>query len=165
MEQCLYQGARGVCIVQFTALEFSGQVLYATARYQGSTAISTGALVMTTEGYGCVVFFCQWGKGPTLNDPMCSWPKMCAAPNTFFSGAGSRDLEMDFTEAINEAKKTSGCCTRNSSCGCMLRGYATFYDADNNEVSKVYMGFTCNFSANTCSIAGFENSNSTIAIN
>jgi len=98
---------------------------------------------MTTQGYGCLLFFCQWADGPTLDDPACSWPGFnCEGETILRPDLGQKDVTMDFRPALLEAGNTSGCCSNDRNCGCMLRGTATFRNS-NGEYAKVYIEFTC----------------------
>jgi len=119
---------------------------------------------MTTQGYGCVII-CFWANGATLNDPTCDWPGMeCKDSNVIIPVAGdSKDVFMDFRQALLEAGRTTGCCRNDPACRCMIRGTATFNQGTANnpaeEYSKVYMEFTCASLAGPnfgCSIPTFE---------
>jgi len=97
---------------------------------------------MTTQGYGCLGPFCLWSDGPTLNDPACDWDGFLCDPDLNIIGAGeTKEVSMDFRQALLEAGNTSGCCRNAPGCGCMIRGTATFKNAA--EYAKVYMEFTC----------------------
>jgi len=99
---------------------------------------------MTTEGHGCILFFCQWAAGPTLDDPTCDWSGFaCDGQHILRPDVdNNKAVTMDFTEALLEAGATTGCCSNNAACGCMIRGTATFRNG-NGEYAKVYMEFTC----------------------
>jgi len=101
-----------------------------------------GTLHMTTEGWGCIVFFCQWGQGPTLLNETCDWG-FCHGEKIFLDPGQRKNNEVDFTDALTIARGTTGCCAVNNQCGCMIRGIATFHDG-NTEICKVSMGFRCN---------------------
>mmetsp|Transcript_28710 Transcript_28710/g.31880 ORF Transcript_28710/g.31880 Transcript_28710/m.31880 type:complete len:175 (+) Transcript_28710:845-1369(+) len=148
----------GACTVQFKSMRFAGSVLTAEIENTGSSPIDAGNLVMETEGYGCIVFLCMWGEGPTLDDPTCSWPGMNCQNGNLINGGETKVVTMDFEEALEEAKQTTGCCSVDRSCnatpgeaGCMLRGLATFSNGG-GDYAKVFVEFTCDLSSNECTV-------------
>eukprot|EP01123_Difflugia_compressa_P005955 TRINITY_DN18087_c0_g1_i1.p1 TRINITY_DN18087_c0_g1~~TRINITY_DN18087_c0_g1_i1.p1 ORF type:complete len:187 (-),score=31.64 TRINITY_DN18087_c0_g1_i1:22-582(-) len=141
-----------VCPVQFDDMLFDGSILRATISQSSSTSLEAGQLTMTTEGHGCILFFCQWADGPTLDNPTCDWPGMTCSGNQLFApGVTQKDVHMDFRTALDDAKATTGCCTEDSKCGCKLRGTATFRNSG-GEYSVVYIEFTCDFDKYICTL-------------
>eukprot|EP01125_Pyxidicula_operculata_P012944 TRINITY_DN4264_c0_g1_i1.p2 TRINITY_DN4264_c0_g1~~TRINITY_DN4264_c0_g1_i1.p2 ORF type:complete len:178 (-),score=36.55 TRINITY_DN4264_c0_g1_i1:600-1133(-) len=159
-QQCNYEGKTQDCPVQLDNLKFDGLLLKGTLSNPAKVPVGDVRLVMKTEGYGCVLFFCGFAAGPTLDDPACSWPGLTCQKQDGVAvlyakdaGYGTRDVEMDFTEAIKEAQATSGCCDVSSECGCQIRGTATFIDkSTNNEYGKVDLAFACNSAWTTCTV-------------
>jgi len=142
------------CAVRFSEMYFDGPVLHATITNQGDTQIKGGTLEMKTQGHGCIFIICQWANGPTLLDPTCSWPGFCspANPDVLLTPREKKDIQMDFTEALDEASQTTGCCTVERNCGCNLRGTATFTHPETQQYSVVYMEFNCNLNTYVCSV-------------
>jgi len=116
-------------------------------------AIIPGTLKMEPQGHGCFFGFCQWGDGTVTHDPTCSWPGMRCDQNTHILLPGeSKEVFMDFTEALDSASGTTGCCSTDSSCGCNLRGLSTFNNARDGDYCKMYMWFQCNLNTYVCSV-------------
>jgi len=129
------------CHVQYSALRFTGPLLRATIKNHHHTAIIGGDLQLDPEGYGCVLFFCGWQAGTPLKDPTCSWPGMSCGGDHLIAPGESKTVEMDFTQALDEASKTSGCCSKDGCCN--LRGTATHSNAVDGQYAKIHMSFDC----------------------
>jgi len=141
-QPCTSRDGTGPCYVQYDELRFTGPLLRATIKNNYHTAIEGGDLTLIPEGYGCLAFFCAWQKGSTLKDPTCSWPGMsCPEKGNLIAPGESKTVEMDFTEALDEASATSGCCSHSGCCN--LRGTAIHTNAQHNEYAKVFMSFSC----------------------
>jgi len=111
-----------------------------------------GNLVIETEGYGCMFVFCSWAKGPTMNNKTCDWG-LCDNGN-FLNPGQSKEKNINFDEALKQAYATSGCCEVNTGCDCMIRGVATWRDAQFGEICKVSMAFKCDLkNRNKCVVS------------
>jgi len=149
------------CPVQFSSLTFKPGTAILSGKIVNSQSIAFkgGHLEMTTQGYGCVFIICKWADGPILDDPTCSWPGMDCDGETLVGPFGEKEIEIDFSLALVEASKQTGCCSNDKSCkktggtaGCMMKGTATFSNDLNKEYAKVYIEITCDLKKKTCSI-------------
>jgi len=149
------------CQVQFKRVYFDKLLLRGTIVNTGSSIIQGGNLKMTTNGYGCILFFCSWSAGPILDDPACSWPGMGCDGESLLAPGEQKEIFMDFSEAINQAKATTGCCSVDNKCndtppsnnaGCMMKGTATFSNGSGT-YSSVSIEFSCDSKWTTCTIA------------
>jgi len=96
---------------------------------------------MTTQGYGCFLGFCMWADGATLDDPACDWDGFLCKGPAIIDPSETKEVTMDFRQALLEAGNTGGCCKNDPGCGCMIRGTATF--TNTVDYAKLYMEFTC----------------------
>jgi len=141
----LPNGGTGPCPIQIQSMEFTGGTpnLAIKVKNTGAEEYVGGHLRMTTEGYGCILFFCSWQAGPTLLNTTCDWG-FCHPNGVFLLPHEEKTNSVNFTQAIIMAEKTTGCCTKNPECGdCILRGIATFLGVGNRELGVVEMSFFC----------------------
>jgi hypothetical protein len=65
----------------------------------------------TTQGYGCMLFFCGWQDGPVIDLPTCQYNGVqCDASGNILAPHQEATIVVDFVAAITQAKATSGCC-------------------------------------------------------
>jgi len=140
------------CRLQFKELQFQGTKLHMHVENIHDEPIRGGNTNMTTEGYGCVIFFCGWQAGPVINEETCTYPGVVCNGNYLVQGKEKKTVIVDFTKAVQQAKDTTGCCSVDSSCGCMIRGVAAMSNGEQGEYARVSMGFSCNFKTMDCKI-------------
>jgi len=135
------------CPIQFKSLHFENTILMAEIVNTAAQKFVGGHLAMETQGHGCVLFFCGWSDGPVLNNETCDWG-FCKPGNVLVDPHETRIIQLDFRQALIQAQGTSGCCSKDSNCGCILQGVATFKDeGETKDIANVHMAFNCDLSA------------------
>jgi len=150
----LYCNTNQECQIKFTEPHFVGPVLHVDAHNTGTTALQGGRLVMETQGYGCILFICQWADGPVLDNATCDWG-WCEDDGTLLQPGQHKRFTMNFTEALIEANNTNGCCSRDRE-GNNLRGTSIFTN-NGLETAAVFMSFYCDIrNLGPCTLETFE---------
>jgi len=144
----------GRCPVQVDApsAKFNqGTILSLRIHNINNTDIEGGMFHLSTEGYGCILFFCSWAAGPKDTSPTCeTYPGLKCEGDVLIKAGETKDVFIDFNKAITEAGNTAGCCSVDSRCGCMIRGTTRLVDKNGKDTAHMFMSFTCDLKKKNC---------------
>jgi len=138
------------CDLHILTMKFEGTKLIWEVQNKATVDIVGGNTRMTTQGYGCFIFFCQWQNGPVVDMNTCDYNGIECEDGKLINGSSHKTLVTDFREAIIQARDTDGCCSVDSGCGCMIKGVSVMKNDELGEYSQISLAFKCDFKTLEC---------------